>query len=349
MPSFGRGAFGNASSSSLPDMESHGFGTGHRTQQSSDSFAFGRHGLGGLGGMAGAGSGGVAGQGMSIGSGSGALGTPSRPSLSKNHTQPIGMPGQPYGSAGGYDDRSRLGTLANGSTTSVATPSTSIGSAPGFLSNRKGSFANIKNAFKGSKDPSFGVPPLPYREARYSTSGGTAGSGAGYPALRNPFSRGHDPGPSSPSTSRLGQSPRGRGMAVATGSGSISTTQPGYAYDRPGSSGTTHDSQRSQGGRSIASNGSSNFNFRSDDHPMPMPALPPIPMRNTPSRLGRGGSGSGSTFQFDTRRNGSVGGDEVILGNTPGEEALRMVFSDFRGVADGKIARICGRPLVSFT
>ena len=327
LPSFGRGAFGNSSSSSLPEMEPHGSGSlGHRAQQSSDSFAFGRHGFNAP--AAGAGP---------------ASGTPSRPSLSKNHTQPVGVgvPSIPYGHApgqlGGYEERARLGMLANGSTTSVVTPGTSIGSAPGFLSGRKGSFANLKNAFKaGSKDPSFGVPPVPH------ASGSGAGSGAGYPALKNPFSHAlAHAGPSSPSTSRMGQSPRGRPVM----NGSISSTQQGYAYERKGSVGTTHMSQRSAGGRSVASNGSSSF--RPDEHPMP--ALPPIPMRNTPSRLGRGGSGSGSTFHFDTRRNGSgsLGGDEVILGNTPGEEALRMVFKDFRTSADGKIARICGRPLVS--
>lgn len=216
---------------------------------------------------------------------------------------------------------------ANGSSTSINGPSSSIGSAPAFLSNRKGSFANLKNAFKGSKEPSHGVPPVPH----------AAGPSSGYPALKNPFSAARYE-PSTPSTSRLGQSPQGRAMM----NGSISSTQQGYSYDRaPGN----HMPQRSQGGRSIASNGSGNI--RTDDHPMP--ALPPIPMRNTPSRLGRGGSGSGSAFQFDTvRRNESISGaDEVILGNTPGEEALRMVFKDFRALADGKIARILGRPLVS--
>lgn len=323
MPSFGRGAFGNSSSSSLPDMEAPGHGFGHQAQSSSDSFAFGRHGFGASGGSSGGGSAG------------GPVVTPSRPSISKTHTQPVGS--MSYSQTGGYEDRPRLGMQANGSTSSITTSGPTAGPAPGFLSGRKGSFANLKNAFKtGSKDPSIGLPPIPH-----GAHGSASGSGAGYPALKNPFSSArYDTGPSSPSTSRLGQSPRGRAMI---NNGSISSTQQGYTYERKPSIAATHMSQRSPGGRSIASNGSSNF--RADDHPMP--ALPPIPMRNTPSRLTRGGSGSGSAFHFDTRRNASIGGDEVILGNTPGEEALRMVFKDFRQSADGKVARICGRPLVS--
>lgn len=64
--------------------------------------------------------------------------------------------------------------------------------------------------------------------------------------------------------------------------------------------------------------------------------------------MGRQGSDAGSLFGF--RRNGSVAGlDGIEEGNvrTAGEEALRVVWREFREVADGKVARVCGRPLVS--
>lgn len=133
-----------------------------------------------------------------------------------------------------------------------------------------------------------------------------------YPALKNPFSRYNEP----VSPSRPFASPRGPHVPRKSTA-----------------------SARSIGGRSATSNGS-----RQDD----VPALPPIPSRSTPSRTGRHGSSDGSMFNF--RRHGSVGGlDGIEEGNirTAGEEALRVVWRDFREAADGKIARICGRPLVS--
>jgi hypothetical protein len=136
-----------------------------------------------------------------------------------------------------------------------------------------------------------------------------------YPALKNPFSRYNEPA----SPSRPFASPRG-GPHVPR----KSTT-----------------STRSIGGRSATSNSS-----RPDD----VPALPSIPSRSTPSRMGRQGSDAGSLFAF--RRNGSVAGlDGIEEGNvrTAGEEALRVVWREFREVADGKVARVCGRPLVSAT
>jgi len=134
-----------------------------------------------------------------------------------------------------------------------------------------------------------------------------------YPALKNPFSRYNEPA----SPSRPFASPRG-----------------GPHIPRKSTA-----SARSIGGRSATSNSS-----RPDD----VPALPPIPARSTPSRMGKQGSDAGSLFAF--RRNGSVAGlDGIEEGSvrTAGEEALRVVWREFREVADGKIARVCGRPLVS--
>lgn len=256
--------------------------------------------------------------------------TPSRPTLSKNVSQPVGIPTYAAAPTDERQPQATLGKFSNGSSTSIVTPGTSIGSAPGFLAARKGSLASIKNAFKGSKDPSYGVPPVPTFDS--------SSSAAGYPALKNPFSR-YD-STSSPVNALFGHSPRAGRQALNNG-GPPAT--PG-AKERKPSSVNTHVSQRSHGGRSIASNGSTNL--RTDDHPLP--SLPPIPMRATPSRLGRAGNESGSAFQFGSRRNGSIGGgDEASLGKTPGEEALRMIFKDFKASADAKIQRVCGRPLVS--
>ncbi|ORX39679.1 cell morphogenesis N-terminal-domain-containing protein [Kockovaella imperatae] len=103
------------------------------------------------------------------------LSTPARPTLQKtsvSYSTGYSTPG----------DERRLGKLSNGSNASLATPGTSIGSAPGFLPNRKGSLASIKNAFKPT-GPTH-VPPVPNLNTAY-------------PALRNPFSR-FEP-PASPS------------------------------------------------------------------------------------------------------------------------------------------------------
>lgn len=90
----------------------------------------------------------------------------------------------------------------------------------------------------------------------------------------------------------------------------------------------------------MTSQGSSNF--RADDYPMP--ALPPIPARQTPSRIGRHGSDTGS---FVTgKRNGSADLDGLYPAATPAEEALRVVFKEFREVASSKVHKICARPLV---
>jgi hypothetical protein len=134
-----------------------------------------------------------------------------------------------------------------------------------------------------------------------------------YPALKNPFSRYNEPA----SPSRPFASPKGHPHIPRKSTAST----------------------RSIGGRSATSQSS-----RPDDH---VPALPPIPSRTTPSMMGRRGSDNGSMFNF--RRQGSVGGlDGIDEGSvrTAGEEALRYVWRDFREAADGKVARICGRPLV---
>ena len=129
-----------------------------------------------------------------------------------------------------------------------------------------------------------------------------------YPVLRNPFSRYNEPH----SPSRPFASPHVPRKSTA--------------------------SSRSIGGRSATSQGS-----RQDD----VPALPPIPARSTPSRVGRQGS---DTSMFAFRRHGSIGLDGIEESTrTAGEEALAVVWREFRQGADAKVARICGRPLVSFT
>jgi hypothetical protein len=47
-----------------------------------------------------------------------------------------------------------------------------------------------------------------------------------------------------------------------------------------------------------------------------------------------------------SRRNGSIGGEDATEGRTPGEEAIRVVFRDFKEAANAKISKICARPLV---
>lgn len=216
-------------------------------------------------------------------------------------------PGPPKGTAGFQpgpsDDRPRLVKLSNGSTSSLVTPGTSISSSAGFLANRKGSFASIKNAFKS----------------------GAAGPAPPVPPLKNPFSSSHEP--SSPTASSFHRG--------AKGSATPAPSAYHHRGDRKQSIATNHSSQWSQGGRSNASQGSSNF--RAEDHPVP--ALPPIPMRGTPSRTGRLGSDA-SLFM---RRQGSI--SEEYEGKAPLDEALRVIFNTFRDAANGKIARVCGRPL----
>lgn len=139
-------------------------------------------------------------------------------------------------------------------------------------------------------------------------------NGTAYPALKNPFSRYNEPA----SPSRPFTSPRGAPYVPRKSTASI----------------------RSASARSATSQSS-----RPDDQ---VPALPPIPSRSTPSRTGRHGSDAGSLFAF--RRNGSVAAlDGIDEGRvrTAGEEALRIVWRDFREAADSKVARVCGRPLVS--
>lgn len=221
--------------------------------------------------------------------------TPARPHLPHGSASySVGIPTPPY-----HGDEPRLGKFSNGSSTSLATNGTSIGSTPAFLQSRKGSKASltsIRNAFKASAP----TPPVP-----------NVNSGP-YPALKNPFSRYNEP----LSPSRPFASPRGPHIPRKSTA-----------------------SARSVGGRSATSQSS-----RPDD----VPALPPIPSRSTPSRVGRHGSSDGSMFNF--RRHGSVGAlDGIDEGSvrTAGEEALRVVWREFKDAADSKIARICGRPLVS--
>jgi hypothetical protein len=138
-------------------------------------------------------------------------------------------------------------------------------------------------------------------------------NGTAYPALKNPFSRYNEP----VSPSRPFASPRGGPHVPRKSTASV---------------------------RSVSARSATSQSSRPDDQ---VPALPPIPSRSTPSRTGRHGSDAGSIFAF--RRHGSVGGlDGIDEGHvrTAGEEALRVVWREFREAADGKVARVCGRPLV---
>ena len=251
--------------------------------------------------------------------------TPARPTLPKVSASFSGTGATPHGF--NYDsernDRPKLGKFSNGSSSSLVGAGTSISSNAPFLAPRKGSMASLRNAFKigSSSNTSVNVPPLPSFDAK---SFGTPG----YPALRNPFSKLDSP-----------QSPAGMHRPGPSKGKFPSTSSPaGYQYDRKQSV----SSQRSHGGRSITSNGSSNF--RAED--VPLPALPPIPMRATPSRIGRQGSDAGSLFG-GVLRHGSIGGDDFLdsAARTPADEALRAVFRDFKQAADAKVSRICARPL----
>ena len=231
-------------------------------------------------------------------------------------------------------DVARLGKFSNGSSSSLVTANTSISSTAGFLGARKGSLASLKNAFTKGGNAAGGsssVPPVPAVDAKHHGA-------PGYPALKNPFSRFDSP--ASPSSSNFNHSARPNGKASPGMSGFQ-----GWA-ERKQSIATNHSSQRSHGGRSTTSQGSSSF--RTEDHPVP--ALPPIPMRATPSRMGRMGSDAGSFFGVPPRRQGSLGGEDGLDGlnsKTPADEALRVVFREFKEAANQKLARLCARPLVS--
>ncbi|WRT66978.1 uncharacterized protein IL334_003943 [Kwoniella shivajii] len=262
--------------------------------------------------------------------------TPTRPVLPQASASfSVGIP-TPNTNAHGFgqassstsDDRTRFGKFSNGSSSSLVAPGTSVGSTPGFLAARKGSLASLKNAFKLSSNAA--IPPVPALDTK-------AYGAPGYPALRNPFSRFDSP--ISPKNATFKTSSRTAGKTSTS-----SSPAQGVGYHNPdGRKYSIASSHRSQGGRSTTSQGSSNF--RAEDHPMP--ALPPIPLRQTPSRMNRTGSDA-SVFGFASRRTGSVGGEDgsdVSFGKTPGEEALRVVFRDFKESANQKVGRICARPL----
>jgi hypothetical protein len=99
----------------------------------------------------------------------------------------------------------------------------------------------------------------------------------------------------------------------------------------------------SQSGRSVTSQGS--FSWRPDEHPIP--ALPSNLSRGgrAPGRSTRAGSDAASFFG-GSRRPGPATSEE-FEGKTPSEEALRVVFQDFRKTANLKVSRICARPLTS--
>ena len=314
-PSYPKHSFGSHSPSSSP-TSSHAPLPTHRQQASSSSdFSFGRHAVP----MA---------------------QTPSysgRPALPKSSVSYAGTSphhGYDYG-AKDVKPPKQLGKFSNGSSSSLINGGTSISSSTGggFLASRKGSLASIKNAFKSTA--SVPVPPVPPLDRSQSAA-------PGYPALRNPFSR-FDSSPASPSSSRPSFS------AVRAGKlPSLSSPGPSAFNDRKYSVATTHSSNRSQGGRSTTSNGSSNIRM-GDDHPLP--AIPKIPARSGPSRNGGMGGHSGSFSGVDgygSRRNGSSGGDYdwATSAKTPSEEALRVVFRNFAEAANAKIARIYARPLV---
>ncbi|WVR05048.1 hypothetical protein IAU60_002060 [Kwoniella sp. DSM 27419] len=235
-----------------------------------------------------------------------------------------------FGVSRAHDDTSVLGKLNNGSSSSLVTAGTSIGSTSGFLAGRKGSLASIKNAFKSGSSNAHPVPPVPALDVK-------AYGAPGYPALRNPFSRFETPISPKNGTFKTPTS-RTPGKHPSTSSPAQSTS-----HNPDGRKYSIASSHRSQGGRSMNSNGSSTF--KPEDHVVP--ALPPIPVRQTPSRMGRKGSDAGSMFGMSTRGAGSLGGNEVYqsLGRTPGEEALKLVFGEFREAANQKVGRICARPL----
>ncbi|ODN73526.1 hypothetical protein L202_08027 [Cryptococcus amylolentus CBS 6039] len=256
--------------------------------------------------------------------------TPTRPGLQKASASfSVGAPTLAHG-FGQQQTPGSLGKFNNASSSSLVTPGTSISSSgavkrPGLAT--KGSFASIKNAFK--QNHSTPAPPLP----AFDRTGPP-----GYPALKNPFSR-YD-SPMSPRNPAGFKTPvKGKNLSSSTTASPMSR---GNTADGQGRKYSIASSHRSQGGRSMTSNGS--VNFRADDHPMP--ALPPIPSRQTPSRLGgRHGSDVGS--YLGRMRGGSVDLDDGEFGRTPGEEALRVVFVEFREAAGNKVQRVCARPLNS--
>ncbi|KAL7422234.1 Cell morphogenesis protein PAG1 [Cryptotrichosporon argae] len=256
--------------------------------------------------------------------------TPTRPVLPKNASYSVGVPTPAHG----FGEPPRMGKLSNGSSSSLIAPSVSSAGG-GIFGGRKGSLASIKNAFKSTSAAGSGagsaIPPVPHLDARHVQPG--------YPALRNPFSR-FDTAPLSPSTpvGRPGRS----GKAPSTSSPAPSAYHT-YGERKQSVVSNAHSSQRSHGGRSATSQGSSNF--RAEDHPLP--ALPKIPSRSTPSRMGRQGS---DVSAFGFARYGSMGGGEDAeeqFGRRPADEALRLAFDDFREAANVKIARILTRPLNS--
>ena len=234
--------------------------------------------------------------------------TPARQAISKGSASYSAGASSSYhhSQASSHDEGPRLGKFNNGSNTSVVTTGTSIGSTPGYLNPRKNSKASLTSLRNAFKSSAAAAPPVPNLKE------------TAYPALRNPFSR-YD-SPSSPSTNVA--SPRQHNALRKQSTASA----------------------RSIGGRSAISHTSSSF--KHDEHAAP--ALPPIPARSTPSRAGRHGSDAGSLFGY-SRRNGSIAGlDGIEEGDgilTAGEEALRVVWRDFRESADAKVARICARPL----
>ena len=251
------------------------------------------------------------------------LATPTRPPLPKvSASYSVGVPISNGRDGGG------IGKLSNGSTTSLAGPGTSIGSSSSFLGNRKGSLASLRNAFNKSASASTAtvpVPPVPALDVKQV-------GGSGYPALKNPFSRFESP--FSPTASSFNQASR---------NGASSPAPSGFEgwRERKQSIATNHSSQRSQGGRSTTSQGSSNF--RADDYPMP--ALPPIPMRATQSRSAATESDSPNSLGLHYR----TAGRHSEEGNTPADAALRIMFRDLEDIANQKIARFCARPLVRLT
>jgi hypothetical protein len=57
------------------------------------------------------------------------------------------------------------------------------------------------------------------------------------------------------------------------------------------------------------------------------------------------GSDAGSTFAG--RQPGSMGAEEALemIGKSPADEALRVIFKEFREAANQKVTRLCARPL----
>ena len=249
--------------------------------------------------------------------------TPSRPNLPPvSASYSVGVPTPPT------HDSARVGKFSNGSQSSLAAGS-SAGSGTGFVASKKGSLASLRNAFTRSGGDgtagagSSNIPPVPLLDKQYG--------GPGYPALKNPFSRFDSP--SSPSSSSFRPSSRGKtqvspGVSMQNGSAG-----------RKQSIATNHSSHRSQG------TSQSSSSFQPDDYPIPI--LPPIPVRGSPSRMRRTASDAGSFFAGPSLWDHYAEGEPSESGNTATEEATRIVFRDFRHAADQKISRICARPLVS--